>query len=284
MNENEKRVLDRIDEIQSIQIKILDEFTRLCDKYRLLYSLGYGTMLGAVRHEGFIPWDDDIDVMMPRKDYEIFVKVALSELKEKIFLQNYRTDPNSIFTYSKIRMNGTVYKESMISDIDMHHGVYIDIFPLDYVSENLNKDKVLLKRVYMLSKLNRYRAKNRRYFTENKFHKAFISAVHPFIKKVNNTLIIKEINRLTMKNPKNQKEEMTLFLFDGSMYNYKRSKTTSDDFENFVLVKFVNKNYKVIRNYEDYLEKNYGDYMKLPKKEERYPKHDIVEIKLWEWT
>lgn len=280
MNKNEKRVLENIIKIQNLQITILDEFTRLCDKYNLLYSLGYGTLLGAVRHKGFIPWDDDIDVMMPRGDYETFIKVALSELKEEFFLQNYRTDPNSIFTYSKIRINDTTYKESMIYDIDMHHGVYIDVFPLDYTSDNINKDKILLRRIYMLSKLNRYRARHRRDFAENKIHKTFISAVHPFIKKINNTLIIKEINRLTMKNPKNENEEMTLFLFDGSMYNYKRSKTTRADFVNYISLTFENRRYKAIRNYKEHLENNYGDYMKLPCHEERYPKHDIVEIKL----
>lgn len=280
MNKNEKRVIERISEVQSLQVTILDEFVRLCDKYNLLYSLSYGTLLGAARHEGFIPWDDDIDVIMPRGDYEMFLKVALSELSKTMFLQNYKTDPNSIFTFSKIRMNDTIYKESMIEDIDMHHGVYIDIFPLDYISESKTKDKILLKRIYMLSKLNRYRARNRRNFAENKLHKAFISYVHPLIKKVNNSFMLKEINRLSMLNPKNKNGDMTLFVFNGNNFYYESSKTSKDDFVNYVLLMFEGKEYKVIRNYKENLKNNYGDYMKLPDKKDRYPQHGIVEMKL----
>lgn len=130
--------MDSISErLKEIQLEILDEFAKICDKHDLLYFALGGTTLGAIRHKGFIPWDDDIDVGLPREDYEKFLSVAQNELPNNMFLQTYKTDPNYPHRFAKIRVNNTTFIEKSASNIRMHHGVYMDIFPLDGYPGNI---------------------------------------------------------------------------------------------------------------------------------------------------
>lgn len=117
--------------IQNIQIDILKEVMRICKKYNLRYFLLGGSCLGAIRHKGIIPWDDDVDVGMPRPDYEKFIEIAQSELPEYYFLQNAQTEPDFPICFSKIRDSRTTFKEKSVSHLNINHGVYFDIFPLD---------------------------------------------------------------------------------------------------------------------------------------------------------
>ena len=122
--------------VQKIELGILIEFDRVCRNHNLCYFLDSGTALGAVRHKGFIPWDDDIDVGMPRPDYDRFMEIGMEELGKEFFLQNLQTDPKIPFPYAKIRKNGTEFVEWNKRNIDMHHGIYIDIFPYDRLPES----------------------------------------------------------------------------------------------------------------------------------------------------
>ena len=122
--------------IQQIETDVLCEVDRICQKHQIKYVLGFGTLIGAVRHQGFIPWDDDVDICMMRKDYERFKDICRTELNPKYFYQSKDTDPEYYHLFDKIRVNGTVFKEDLIAEHDIHHGVYIDIFPMDYVPDN----------------------------------------------------------------------------------------------------------------------------------------------------
>jgi len=123
---------DRLRRLQLCELEILKEFARVCGKHGLHYFLAGGTLLGAVRHQGFIPWDDDIDVAMPRKDYERFARLAPQELVPQFFYQSPDTDPHYFLTYNKIRKNGTAVYEERFKAAKFHEGVFIDIFPLDF--------------------------------------------------------------------------------------------------------------------------------------------------------
>lgn len=123
---------DRLRKIQLRELDILKEFVRICNKHDLHYFLAGGTLLGAVRHKGFIPWDDDIDVAMLREDYDRFAQLAPLELDKRYFYQSPDTDPYYFLTYNKIRENGTEIYEERFKDAKFHKGIFIDIFPLDF--------------------------------------------------------------------------------------------------------------------------------------------------------
>lgn len=120
-----------MNEIQKELIKILEAVQQVCDDLGLTYYLVNGTALGARKYGGFIPWDDDIDIAMPRKDYDVFCAKAQERLPEHLFLQNYKTDRRFPLLYSKIRNSNTTFIESGVQHFDMNHGIYIDVFPLD---------------------------------------------------------------------------------------------------------------------------------------------------------
>lgn len=127
-------VLDGKDlqKIKNMEIEMLKECISVCKKLGLKYYLIEGTLLGAVRHKGFIPWDDDIDIGLMRKDYEIFKKEAPAYLSEHLFLQDNTTDPGALMNYIKIRNSETTFIETSVKNRKMNHGVYIDVFPIDY--------------------------------------------------------------------------------------------------------------------------------------------------------
>lgn len=122
-----------MNDLQLCELDLLKEAIRVIEKHNLRYFLIGGTTLGAVRHGGFIPWDDDIDIAMPRKDYDKFMKLS-EEFTGKYFLQNFETDPKYPYNFAKLRNSETTFKEKQFSHIKMNHGVYIDIFPMDGIS------------------------------------------------------------------------------------------------------------------------------------------------------
>jgi len=105
----------------------------------LTYYISYGTLLGAIRHKGFIPWDDDIDVCMPRGDYDRFIKEGSEYLPENYFIQTMESDPKYALNFAKLRDSNTALFEKHVLDVDINHGVFIDIFPVDGYIKGQNK-------------------------------------------------------------------------------------------------------------------------------------------------
>ena len=121
----------QIKELQAVALALFKDFLQVCGTLGLRYYVLGGTALGAVRHKGFIPWDDDIDVGMPRADYQVFLEKAQALLPESVFLQTFETDPEFYANFAKLRNSGTTFIETSLRNSNMNHGVYIDIFPLD---------------------------------------------------------------------------------------------------------------------------------------------------------
>jgi lipopolysaccharide cholinephosphotransferase len=122
--------------LQLKELEVLLEVDRICKKYNLTYYLIGGTALGAARHNGFIPWDDDIDIGLPREDYNEFLKLSRSELAGKFFLQTNKTDKHYMYQFAKIRYNNTAFVQEELKNFKIHHGIFIDLFPLDGVPDN----------------------------------------------------------------------------------------------------------------------------------------------------
>ena len=129
---------DTLRKAQLIMLDILIEFDALCKKHQLQYWLDSGSLLGAVRHQGFIPWDDDIDLSMPVEDYQKFLSIAEGELSGKIFVQNRQTDPHFKFDYTKLRSNrGSIVEfHEKERSVDYHQGLFVDIFPMLTIEES----------------------------------------------------------------------------------------------------------------------------------------------------
>ena len=163
---------ENLKEHQSVMYEMLKEVARICRKNNITYMLFAGTMLGAVRHKGFIPWDDDLDILMLRREYEKFLKIAEKDLNlEKYYLQK-EFSPHWPMFFSKLRCNGTACIERYVpKDEDTHMGVYIDIFPCD----NLHENKIMRKLQFAASKIVIANSLGKRgYLTNSKLKKAVI--------------------------------------------------------------------------------------------------------------
>ena len=259
---NNKKKLEKtqLDELHDVQVEILDEIVRICENNRITYYLVGGTLLGAVRHEGFIPWDDDLDIGMPRKDYEKFKKICKKELNSKYYLQDISTDKKYWQNFLKIRKNNTLFDETMIENIETHKGIFVDIFPYD----NLNKFGKLFNLKWIIIKnLSQFCLYYRGVFKKDRvnhftFCKLFrIFGMHNILKFC--TLFMK-----TCKN-KNSKYLVT---YAGS---YPKEKETFE--RSWILptkkIEFENKMYNCPNNSDIVLKTVYGDYMTLPPEDKR---------------
>ena len=140
MTEKENEILAQI---QQAELEIMDRFDAFCTAHGLRYSMIYGTLIGALRHQGFIPWDDDIDLMMPREDYEKLIALWERDPPEGFVLQNTRNSPDFTQNFTKIRKDHTTFVQSEAERTrNYHKGIFVDIFPCDRVAPTKMKQKL----------------------------------------------------------------------------------------------------------------------------------------------
>ena len=147
--------------VWAVELDLLSEYQRVCEKYGLKYWACDGTLLGAVRHKGFIPWDDDVDIHMPRDDYEVLCKVAANEFDYPYFFQTSETDIGFGRTFARIRNSGTtgIQKRELKADIKYNQGIFIDILPLDNVPDDGKERYSFLKKIEKLRRKAGYYSK-----------------------------------------------------------------------------------------------------------------------------
>ena len=246
--------MDKLKEHQTVLLELLIEFDRICRKHNIPYILFGGTALGAVRHKGFIPWDDDIDVSMLREDYERFLKTK--ELNERYYLQAELTD-HWPMAYSKLRKNNTTCLEKYHpKDKKMHQGIYIDIFPCDNASDNkfIRRAQFLSSRVVLAKTLCK-----RGYETNSIAKKLFMNLCR--------LLPMKPFYNFAMRKKENNSEYVQTFLSCTS--KYKKGIYHRRLFSEMVEMDFETRKFLVSAHYDELLTTLYGDYMTLPAEEER---------------
>jgi lipopolysaccharide cholinephosphotransferase len=263
-----------IDELKLIQLNLLNEFDCYCKKYGLRYYLAYGSLIGAIRHNGYIPWDDDIDLMMPRYDYDKLVLEFNNHCEKKeIRLLHQSIDEDYYLPMAKLVNTNTVIKENIDSDIDFEIGVYIDIFPLDNLSDDLNEARKRIKRglrYNMLWILKTVKLNPKRALTKNlvllisKIPLKFMSVSEILVKLEQFCKIKKDVNFTN---------------YVGVMTGLTESNDTKifkkEWFKEEVKVKFESAEYPAPAGMHLLLSNIYGDYMKLPPKEQQISHHSF---------
>ncbi len=117
-------------------LDIMAEIIRVCEVCGIPYFIQGGTAIGALFNKGIVPWDDDIDIGMTRADYERFLQLAPQHLRPQYFLEWFGTERNTPFYFAKVKKNGTLFVEEMFRNMDIHHGIFVDIFPYDRIPDN----------------------------------------------------------------------------------------------------------------------------------------------------
>ena len=254
-------------EHQQVMYKLLCEFDRICTRLDIPYFLFAGTLLGAVRHEGFIPWDDDLDVIMLREDYEKFFRQAPALLQQdEFFLQEEFTDHWPMF-FSKLRLNGTACLESYHpKDPASHQGVYMDIFPCDhaYASSFGRKVQFLCSKVVIAKGLDK-----RGYAADSTAKKLFMAVCR---------LLPRKPFWRIVKGPKRQGEFLHSFL--GGASKYEKSVYPADCFAQSVKLPFEGGRFLAPQKYDELLKILYGDYMQLPPAQLRQIKKHAIFVDL----
>ena len=251
---------------------LLAEFDRVCAQLKIPYLLFAGTLLGAVRHGGFIPWDDDLDVLMLREDYERFLREAEGVLdREKFFLQK-EFSPHWPLFFSKLRLNNTTCLEKFHPRDDrMHQGVYMDIFPCD----NALSSGFGRKCQYLCSKVVIAKALDRRgYDTDSVAKKAFMALCR--------FLPLEPFARFARRGKPGGEWVHTFF---GAASSYEKNIYPRQWFEGRCPVKFEAGEYPAPEAWDALLTKLYGEYMQLPPPEARAVKQHALLVDLersWE--
>lgn len=249
------RKITDIHELRNIQMGILDHVHQYCMEHDLHYSLSSGTLIGAVRHKGYIPWDDDIDIYMPRADYERFVN-HYQDLAGRYRVLNPKREQHYYYTFAKVVDQRTkmVEKETVGYEI----GVYIDVFPVDYVTDDIRERERIFKYKHLLYKIRRCK----------------ISVTNPLRSRlaywcyrllpVSVAVLNRWIERLIVSSqPTNTLCHMT------EAGPSIRGCFPAEDMASYVDLPFENHVYKAMAGYDDHLRRTYGDYMTLPPEDQR---------------
>ena len=259
-------------EIKKKLINILDEFILLCKKNNLKYSLLGGSLLGAIRHQGIIPWDDDIDVGMPRSDYNKFINIANKSLKKKYKITSIYNDDSFCYPFTKLYDTETTLIE--FKDYPYINGIYIDIFPLDGIPKDLNIRRKIIPSIQKRRDAAGFLAKAE--FSINYKLKHFPAFLLYHLLYKNSHSALKECEELAQKYEINKEHDII------NHYGAWGEKEISDYSWFFPLKEYIFEGRKVWgpNNYDAYLKKMYGDYMTPPPMDKRKSHHSHYFIDL----
>lgn len=271
-NKPEFVVSDKMKRVWEVELDLLEKLDKVCKKNDLRYFLIHGTLLGAVRHKGFIPWDDDLDVAMPRKDYEKLKEIAAQEFEFPYFLQTPENDPNTYNNgHLRLRNSNTTGMETKDIGHDSNLGIWIDILVLDdgvLDEKKRGKKQKRIRRVQYLLNAKTYGAEVtqfgsmkekewRRYVLESKFYSR---------KKLCEKLKKEQLRYSSGDSP-------DIVIYSEGKYRPFAKK----DFENVVFLEFEGNKYPAPAGYKHWLEVVMGhDYMKFPPMEKRRPSHQGI--------
>lgn len=257
-------------ELQLIEVEMLIELDRVCKKCGINYCISAGTQLGAIRHKGFIPWDDDADVAFLRPEYEKFRKACETELdQDRFYFQDYRNTPGYRWGYGKLRRKNTEFVRLRQEHMPYEQGVFIDIMPYDNVPD-----------AYLLRKWHNFRC----YLYRKAFwaplgklqEKGLKRVAYMFLDKFPDKWLYDSFTKFTKRCNRKKTKRIRIFAFPvpGNENGYLRS-----CFEELIPVEFEGTMLMGMKDYNTYLSYKYGNYMELPPVEKRKI-HPVSKLKL----
>lgn len=255
---------------QMAQLKILQYFDSVCRENHLTYFLVFGTLLGAVRHKGFIPWDADIDVAMYRDDYETIRNILIDKVPSELFYEHYSTEKNHISPHAELRIKGTrviFANKSLTGCVPKNDGIYIDIFPIDRVSDPDRTEKEQVKKIKKLRRLVYYKAAIDYGAGASKLKSIGKVALSYFLKPFS----YKRINCKTdqiMQIHNSEATEYVAILTDPLVF--RKQLFPRSVFGRGKELEFEGHLFMVPEEPERFLSIRYGDYMKLPPEQDRW--------------
>lgn len=274
--------------LHQVQLTMLLELDRVCRRLGVAYQLGAGSLLGAVRHGGFLPWDDDIDVVMAREDYQRFLREAPLLLDTRFVLQTWRSDPGFQGLFAKLRRQDSVFREEFHQHTRQHHGIYIDIFPFDPVWPESWWWRLLLavvlrihKFVGQLQKLAGDGNVDPLRGGQPAWKRRLRALVHPGLDALPASLWM-AIQEGLMRSLALVPSGQVVCLVSGSLH-WERLQSLARpaaEFEQTVRLSFEGWSFPVTAAYHQALTRLYGDYRRLPPPERQMPGHPVVEFRL----
>lgn len=246
-----------VKDLQSALLDVLISIDEICNKYDISYSLASGTAIGAIRHKGFIPWDDDLDLMFLRDEYDKFLKIAPDEFEKRGLTLQKEYSKQWPMTYSKVRKNNTTYIENYKAKIKgAHQGIFVDIFPVD----NLLDDECGARLQWLVFHILASKCLNRRGYTTKSMKKKaalLLSSVVP------------QSPLISICKAQKHGDSKRVHTFLGAAVHRERNIFPREAFSQHILVEFEGHLFPIISGYDEYLKISYGDYMRLPSMEDR---------------
>lgn len=263
------RQITDIDELRHIQLDILSFVDRICRDNGIIYSLAGGSMLGAVRHKGYIPWDDDIDIFMPRKDYELFIGL-MKKLSHPYYriLTTYDT-PGFCQPYANISDDRTIVEEPGIGN-EAKEGVNIDIFPVDFVPEDEHVQKKIVGKILLLRNLfiiKGLKWDSRRGLLKNLL--AFICQILIF--PISRKWLSVKMDSISSRAESNYSKKSAVLVWGNGI-----KIMNTYIYENYQDWPFENNVFRGVVDYSSYLSSLYGNWRALPPKDKQVSHHKFT--------
>ncbi|MGI6713995.1 MAG: LicD family protein [Bacilli bacterium] len=254
---------------QLTQLILLDEIEKICKEQNLTYYIIAGTLLGAVRHGGFIPWDYDLDIAMPRPDYQKLKEYFLKNPSDEFFYEDYDTEKYHNSTHAVIRLKNTYLSVKRLTNVEKkrkHNGCFLDVFPLDKAPNDERRQNKQIKKLNRVKKLLYY--KEGQVFDDAKRLRNFLKKIVSFILRGYSYKTLGK--RLEKIQTKHNYEDSKYLVSMSSRYRYKKQLMAKEIYGVPSRIFFEGKEYNAPQEVIAYLRQLYGDYMKLPPVEKRF--------------
>lgn len=267
LNEEQTRKL------KETELEILSEIDRICRKNNIQYSLAFGTLIGAIRHKGFIPWDDDIDICMTRDNLNKFKSVLATDLDQKFFYIDHHINKHYGVMFGKVMKKDTLMAE-VTTPRKVPSCIFVDVFVVDKTSLEQKKQLKQFKKIYLI----------RRLYLRWQFYVVKPSAFSRFLYRMAG-IVLRLVPRKVFckKYDKNclryTNEKDYAWILYGVTTSFKGAIFKKEMFEEYTDIEFEGRKFMSVKHYDEMLTSQYGDYMKLPPENQRFPQHVVEDIK-----